>query len=63
VAKQKRYKITFESINAGKYEVIPPEQVAESFRRINKEMQSVHRKFIRDQVLSQKRAAKLIINS
>jgi hypothetical protein len=39
----KRVKISFETINEGKYEIIPPEKIAESRKRIAENM----RKFIR----------------
>lgn len=34
----KRVKINFETINKGKYEVIPPEKIAETNARIKKAM-------------------------
>jgi len=39
----KRVKINFETINKGKYEIIPPDKIAESRERIAENM----RKFIR----------------
>ena len=39
----KRVKINFETVNKGKYEIIPPEKIAESRKRIAENM----RKFIR----------------
>ena len=36
----KRVKIDFESINKGKYEIIPPEKIAETNARIKKEMKN-----------------------
>lgn len=34
----KRVKISFETINEGKYEIIPPEKIAETNERIKKAM-------------------------
>ena len=34
----KRVKISFETINEGKYEIIPPEKIAETNARIKKAM-------------------------
>jgi len=39
----KRVKINFETVNKGKYEIIPPEKIAESRKRIAENM----RRFIR----------------
>ena len=39
----KRVKINFETVNEGKYEIIPPEKVAESNARIKKEMNALRR--------------------
>ena len=39
----KRVKINFETINKGEYEIIPPENIAESRKRIAENM----RKFIK----------------
>lgn len=50
----KRVKINFETINKGKYEIIPPEKMEKSRKRIRENM----RKFIRNlfkKPLTQKR--------
>jgi hypothetical protein len=39
----KRVKINFETVNEGKYEIIPPEKVTESNARIIKEMNVLRR--------------------
>ena len=40
----KRIKINFESINKGKYGIIPPEKVAESRERIKQNMKTFNTK-------------------
>ena len=40
----KRVKINFEIINKGKYEIIPPEKVAESRERIKQNMKTFNAK-------------------
>ncbi len=40
----KRVKINFESINKGRYEIIPPEKVAESRERIKQNMKTFLKK-------------------
>jgi len=40
----KRVKINFESVNKGKYTIIPPEDIAESNERIKKAMKTIIRK-------------------
>jgi hypothetical protein len=37
----KRIKINFETINKGKYEIIPPQEIAESNARIKKAMKNL----------------------
>ena len=43
----KRVKINFETINKGKYEIIPPEKIAESRERIKQNMKAFLRKLKR----------------
>jgi len=43
----KRIKINFEIINKGKYEIIPPKEIAESNARIKKTMKEFVRKLKR----------------
>jgi hypothetical protein len=43
----KRIKINFETINKGKYEIIPPKEIAESNARIKKAMNEFIRKLKR----------------
>jgi len=43
----KRTKISFETINKGRYEIIPPEKIAESRERIKKNMRAFIRKMKR----------------
>jgi hypothetical protein len=38
----KRVKINFETVNGDRYEILPPEKVAESRARIRCEMQKLH---------------------
>ena len=45
----KRVKITFERINEGKYTVIDPKDIAETNKRIKKEMTPIIREFERKQ--------------
>jgi len=40
----KRVKINFETINKGNYEIIPPEKIDESRKRIAKNMRKIIRK-------------------
>ena len=40
----KRVKINFETINEGKYEIIPPEKIAESNARIKKAMKEIKKR-------------------
>ena len=39
----KRVKINFETVNGDRYEILPPEKVAESRDRIRREMQRLRR--------------------
>jgi len=43
----KRVKINFETINKGRYEIIPPEKIEESRKRIAKNMREFIRKLKR----------------
>lgn len=45
----KRNKITFDSINKGNYTIIDPKDIAETNKRIKKEMDLVVREFERKQ--------------
>lgn len=40
----KRIKINFDTVNEGKYEIIPPEQIAQSIKNIREGMKEVFRK-------------------
>ena len=59
---QKRYKISFETVNAGKYTVIPPEEVAAFGKRLREAMRPIDREFKRKQAISILAARNLIIN-
>lgn len=43
----KRVKIDFETVNKGRYEIIPPEKIAESRERIKQNMKAFIRKLKR----------------
>jgi len=58
----KRIKISFESVNKGKYTVISATDIAQSSKRINSEMKEVVREHEKRQAMSQKEASKLILN-
>lgn len=62
-AKAKKYKINFETVNGNKFEIIPPDKIAASNKRIKEKMKNVNREFIKKQFLSQRTAEKLIINT
>ncbi len=50
-------------IKEGKCTIVPPEQVHESFQRINNEMKKVHREFKKKSKLSEIRASKIVLNA
>ena len=56
----KRTKISFERINEGKYTVINPNDIAETNKRIKKEMTPIIREFERKQFESWLQASKNI---
>ena len=56
----KRTKISFESINEGKYTVIDPKDIAETNKRIKKEMTPIIQEFERKQFESWLQAGKNI---
>jgi hypothetical protein len=56
----KRTKISFERINEGKYTVINPQDIAETNKRIKKEMTPIIREFERKQFESWLQAGKNI---
>jgi hypothetical protein len=56
----KRKKITFDSINKGNYTIIDPKDIAETNKRIKKEMDLVVREFERKQFESWLQAGKNI---
>lgn len=56
----KRTKISFERINEGKYTVIDPKDIAETNKRIKKEMTPIIREFERKQFESWLQAGKNI---
>jgi len=56
----KRTKISFERINEGKYTVINPKYIAETNKRIKKEMTPIIREFDRKQFESWLQAGKNI---
>ena len=56
----KRTKISFERINEGKYTVINPKDIAETNKRIKKEMTPIIREFERKQFESWLQAGKNI---
>jgi hypothetical protein len=43
----KRVKINFETVNKGRYEIIPPEKIAESRERIKQNMKAFIKKMKR----------------
>ena len=59
----KRIKITFESVNKGRYKIINPRDMSESNSRPKNVMKKVVREFNINSVLSQRSAGKLVINS
>lgn len=56
----KRKKITFDSINKGNYTIIDPKDIAETNKRIKKEMDPAVREFERKQFESWLQAGKNI---
>ena len=60
---RKSEKITFETINAGKYTVIDPKKIAESEARIRKNMEVIVRENNKKLIKSEIAAGKIIINS
>jgi len=58
----KREKINFGSVNNGNYTVIPPEDIANSRKRISENMKKVIREYKRKEWLSIQDSKKLIIN-
>ena len=46
----KRVKINFETINKGRYEIIPPEKVAESRERIKQNMKTFLKKMSKEEI-------------
>lgn len=59
----KRVKITFNSLNEGKYTVIGKNAIAETNQRIKVEMKTVVRSFDKKETLSQQEASTLVLNA
>lgn len=59
----KRIKISFNTINKGKCTVINRSEIAEVNRIIRGEMKGVVRAFEKNENISQKNAAKLVLNA
>jgi len=59
----KRIKVTFETINAGKYTVIRKSEVATINARVGEEMKPVVRNFEKNETLSKQSAGKLVLNA
>ena len=55
-----REKISFQEINKGKFTIIPPKDIAETNKRIKKEMAPIVKENNRKQIQSQLDAKKLI---
>lgn len=58
----KRIKISFKSVNEGKYTIISNADISQSSNRIKTAMKGVVREHEKRQVLSQKEASKLVLN-
>jgi hypothetical protein len=61
--KTKRTKISFSTVNEGKYTVISRSDISEVNRRVKDEMKVIVREFERNESISQKDAAKLVLNA
>lgn len=59
----KRVKISFETVNEGKYTVIDKSAIAESNERVKKAMKNVVRTHEKKESQSQQQAATLVLNS
>lgn len=59
----KRIKISFSSVNEGKYTVISRSDISEVNRRVKDEMKTIVKEFERNESISQKDAAKLVLNA
>jgi len=59
----KRIKISFSTVNKGKYTVISKDVVAEANKKIKAEMKQVIREFEKRQTKSQQQAARLTLNA
>ncbi|MDO7138916.1 hypothetical protein [Algibacter lectus] len=59
----KRVKISFETVNEGKYTVINKSAIAESNRRIKDAMKVVVRNYEKKETQSKQQAAMLVLNA
>lgn len=59
----KRIKISFSTVNKGKYTIISKDVVAEANKKIKAEMKQVIREFEKRQTKSQQQAARLTLNA
>ena len=59
----KKFKITFSSINDGKYTVISKGDIAMTNQRVKTAMKDVVRTYEKKESISQQQAAKLVLNA
>jgi hypothetical protein len=59
----KRIKISFSTVNKGKYTIISKDVIAEANKKIKAEMKQVIREFEKRQTKSQQQAARLTLNA
>gem|GEM_PF-1408976 len=59
----KRIKISFSTVNKGKYTIISKDVIAEANKKIKAEMKQVIREFEKRQTKSQQQAARLTFNA
>lgn len=59
----KRIKISFSSVNEGKYTVISHSDISEVNRQVKDEMKEVVREYEKKESTSQKDASKLVLNA
>lgn len=59
----KRVKISFATVNDGKYTIIKKSAIAESNERVKKAMKVVVRSYEKKETQSQQQAAMLVLNS
>lgn len=59
----KRIKITFDTVNAGKYTAINSQELSESNRRIKSAMKIVVREYEKKETKSLRQASQLVLNA